>query len=294
MTEIKLMQLLSKVEKNEIEIYDVIKLKDFTDEEIDLILQTKHKKEIMKLIINTDFRNQPLETQKKIIDIIDNSNSTEDSLYYATEIAINKSIINSGYIEEIIETMINLRDLDKIYRIGRIVKNPIAITNKDLMKIIKLIANSTQSENILSFVEYIVTDNITNMYCDVLEKVELILNCQTEEEAREIFNDELEKSLKKNILNLLDDGKIDEINFWQLLEDDYEIASKLLVYSTIPKSLLEKIDGLEIGDYEELIDKYYLENIDGLTERKKMLKEQLSPNIKVRRKTKDKKESKKN
>ena len=96
-----------------------------------------------------------------------------------------------------------------------------------------------------------------------------------------------------NALDVLDDEKIDEINFWQLLEEDYEIASKLLVYSTIKKSILEKLDGVEISDYEELMDKYYLENIDGLTERTKMLKEQLSPNIKVRRKKKDKKESKK-
>ena len=164
MTEIKLMQLLSKVEKNEIEIYDVIKLKDLTDEEIDLILQTKHKKEIIELIKNTDFRNQPIEMQKKIIEIIDNSDSTEDSLYYATKIAIDKSIINSGYIEDIIEIIIKLKDLEKIYIITRIVENPIAITNKDIIKIIKMIANSSQSRNILSLVEYIVTEKYLYLY----------------------------------------------------------------------------------------------------------------------------------
>lgn len=282
MTEIKLIQLISKVEKKEIEIYDVIKLKDFTDEEIDLILQTKHKKEIMELMNNTDFRSQPLEIQQKIIEIIDNYESTTDSLYYATKIAKDKNVINSGYIEEIIEIIIQLKEFEKIYIIERIIKNPIAITNKDIMKIIKMIANSSKNENILRIAESIIESEY--IYCNLLEKVELILNCQTEEEARALYNEELEKSLLINSLNALDEEKIDEINFWQLLKEDYSVASKLLIYSTFEKSFIEKINGFEIKEYEELMSKYTLENIEELIND---LEKKLPSNIKIKRKTKE-------
>lgn len=283
MTIYKLLELLRKVENNELDIWSINKLKDFSDEEIKFILSSKNKREVRTLLKNTDFRSLPKEIQKEIIEIIGNSNLNSDVLYYATRIATNKNAINSGYIKEIIEIIVKLENEDIMKRVSSIVEDSIAAKQKELLKMIQMIIDSPLNKNILIYAEMLMKNEFAYRIGNVLENVQLILNTQNEQEAEKIYTEQVTKGLTINLLESLDEKIIDEVDFWDLLKADYGMALILLYLEYIPKETLikELPEVFTEEKYDELINKYFLENIPASNGLKNV---ELQSNIKVRRK----------
>ena len=283
MTIHKLLELLRKAENNEFDIWRIKALKDFSDEEIELILSSKNKREVRILLENTDFRSLPKELQKEIIEIIGNSNLNGSVLYYATRIATNKNAINSGYIKEIIEIIVKLENEDIINRVSSIVEDSIATKQKDILKIIQIIIDRPLNKNILIYAELLIKNEFAYRAGNVLEKVKSILNTQNEQEAEKIYTEQVTKGLTISLLESLDEKIIDEVDFWDLIEEGYEMALILLYLEYIPKETLikELPEVFTEEEYNELINKYFLENIPVSKGFKNI---ELPSNIKVRRK----------
>ena len=283
MTIDKLMELLHKADNKQLNILRIKELKDYTDEEIDIILSTNNKRAVITLIKNTDFRSQPKELQKEIIEIIGNSNGNSTALYYAVDVATDKTAINSGCIKEIIEILVKIENNDKISMISSIVTNRIATKHKDMLKMIQMIIDSPLNTEILTYAEMMIKNEFVYRTGNILEKVKSILNVQTEQDAQRIFSKQLEEGLKISLLQALEEKIIDEVDFWALLTENYEMALKLLLLESFPKHVLVEPTNPAFTEqeYNELINKYFLENIT-ITE--KLKNQELPSNIKVRRK----------
>lgn len=287
MTIYKLMDILKKVNHTDMNIARLRELKDFTDEEIDFILSATNKREVIQLLKNTDFRNQPKETQKKLIELIGNSTKDNIILFYAIDVATDKTAINSGHIIEIIEIIFQLTNTDKIRMISAIATNQIATRNEDMLKVIKMIAESNLNEEILTYAEMLIKNEYAYRAGNLLESITAILNAKNENEARSIWSNKINEGLDTNLLDALDKKQIDSINFWDLLIEDYQTAINLLMLAKFPKSLIfREINVENREEYENLMNKYYLENIKMTSSETvaKSINEELSPSIKVRRK----------
>lgn len=283
MTIYKLLQLLRKAENKQIDMWEIEQLKYYTDEETELILSSNNKREVKTLLKNTDFRSLPQEIQKEILKIIGNFNGNSSAIYYAVNIATNKNTINSGYLKEIIEIITKLESEDKIILVSNIVTNTIALQHKDILKMIQMIIDSPLDKNILKYAEMLIKNEFAYRTGNMLEKVQAILNVKTEQEAEKIFTKQMTEGLTISLLEILDKNIIDEIDFWTLLKEDYGMALILLYLEYIPKETLIK-DLPEVfteEKYNELINKYFLENIPVSNGVKNV---ELPSNLKVRRK----------
>ena len=291
MTSTKLLELLVKLEHNKITKEEIIGLKEFTDEEIDLILNVKHKREIEELIRNKNFRSQPIEIQKQIIEIIDTYESTNDSLYYATKIAMEKNAINSDCIIELVKMAIQLKDEDKVFLVYTIACNHTAILNKDIVKIIKMIIESEKTKDIVLYAKMTAMNKYIFRTGRTTEIVKSILNTDDEQEAMTIFNDEFKKSLTISLLDALNNGIVDEISLWDLLNENTDIALKLIALAMYPKEDVEQVmkqtQFMTELEYKELSSKYKIEiqeNECDDTPLDLFQKKEISPYLKVRKK----------
>jgi len=283
MTIYKLLQLLRKAENKQIDMWEIEQLKYYTDEEAELILSLNNKREVKTLLKNTDFRSLPQEIQKEILKIIGNFNGNSSAIYYAVNIATNKNTINSGYLKEIIEIIIKLESEDKIILVSNIATNTIALQHKDVLKMLQMIVDSPLDKKILKYAEMLIKNEFAYRTGDMVEKVQAILNVKTEQEAEKIFTKQMTEGLTISLLEILDKNIIDEIDFWTLLKEDYGMALILLYLEYIPKETLIK-DLPEVfteEKYNELINKYFLENIPVSNGVKNV---ELPSNLKVRRK----------
>ena len=146
-----------------------------------------------------------------------------------------------------------------------------------------MIVDSPLDKNILKYAEMLIKNEFAYRTGNMLEKVQSILNVKTEQEAEKIFTKQMTEGLTISLLEILDKNIIDEIDFWTLLKEDYGMALILLYLEYIPKETLIK-DLPEVfteEKYNELINKYFLENIPVSNGIKDV---ELPSNIKVRRK----------
>lgn len=291
MTSTKLIELLVKLENNKITKEEIIGLKEFTDEEIDLILNVKHKREIEELIRNKDFRSQPIEIQKQIIEIIDTYETTNDSLYYATKIAMDKNAINSDCIIELVKMAIQLKDEDKVFLVYTIACKHTAILNKDIVKIIKMIIESEKTKDIVLYAKMTVMNKYIFRTGRTTEIVKSILNTDDEQEAMTIFNDEFKKALTISLLDALNNGIVDEISLWDLLNENTDVALKLIALAMYPKEDVEQVmkqtQFMTELEYKELSSKYKIESQENEcndTPLDLFQKKEISPYLKVRKK----------
>ena len=291
MTSTKLLELLVKLEHNKITKEEIIGLKEFTDEEIDLILNVKHKREIEELIRNKDFRSQPIEIQKQIIEIIDTYETTNDSLYYATKIAMDKNAINSDCIIELVKMAIQLKDEDKVFLVYTIACKHTAILNKDIVKIIKMIIESEKTKDIVLYAKMTAMNKYIFRTGRTTEIVKSILNTDDEQEAMTIFNDEFKKALTISLLDALNNGIVDEISLWDLLNENTDVALKLIALAMYPKEDVEQVmkqtQFMTELEYKELSSKYKIESQENEcndTPLDLFQKKEISPYLKVRKK----------
>ena len=291
MTSTKLLELLVKLERNKITKEEIIGLKEFSDEEVDLILNVKHKREITKLIKNKDFRSQPIEIQKQIIEIIDTYESTNTSLYYATEIAMEKNAINSDHIIELVKMAIQLKDEDKVFLVYTIACNHMAILNKDIIKIIKMIIESEKTKDIVSYAKMTVMNKYIHRTGRTTEIVKSLLNTDDEHEAMTLFNDKFKKALTISLLDALNNGTVNEISLWDLLNENTDIALKLIALAMYPKEDVEQVmkqtQFMTELEYKELSSKYKIESQENECDDTPLdlfQKKEISPYLKVRKK----------
>lgn len=268
MTYLKLLELCKKISENKINGYQISQLKYFTDEEIDLILNSKHQREVQNLIENKYFRSQPIEIQKSIIEIIDTYESNEDSLFFAIQAATNKNAINCSYIIEIVKIIIQLKEKEKMHQILGIAQNYVACSNKDVLEIIKMIAESQKTKEILEYAVFSVKNEFIYKTGRTLEIVKSILNTDDKKQAEQIFMSELEEGLQLNLLDRLDNETLDEVDFWNLFFENNELAAKILTLAANPGIIKnvsqEEIESLGLTEFvkelTELKNKYILEN----------------------------------
>ena len=268
MTYLKLLELCKKISENKINGYQISQLKYFTDEEIDLILNSKHQREVQNLIENKYFRSQPIEIQKSIIEIIDTYESNEDSIFFAIQAATNKNAINCSYIIEIVKIIIQLKEKEKMHQILGIAQNYVACSNKDVLEIIKMIAESQKTKEILEYAVFSVKNEFIYKTGRTLEIVKSILNTDDEKQAEQIFMSELKEGLQLNLLDSLDNETLDEVDFWNLFFENNELAAKILTLAANPGIIKnvsqEEIESLGLTEFvkelTELKNKYILEN----------------------------------
>lgn len=268
MTYLKLLELCKKISENKINGYQISQLKYFTDEEIDLILNSKHQREVQNLIENKYFRSQPIEIQKSIIEIIDTYESNEDSIFFAIQAATNKNAINCSYIIEILKIIIQLKEKEKMHQILNIAQSYVACSNKDVLEIIKMIAESQKTKSILEYAVFSAKNEFIYKTGRTLEIVKSILNTDDEKQAEQIFMSELKEGLQLNLLDSLDNETLDEVDFWNLFFENNELAAKILTLAANPGIIKnvsqEEIESLGLTEFvkelTELKNKYILEN----------------------------------
>ena len=109
MTKEKLLQLYEKFKLERLNTSFINNLKDFSDFEISLILNSKYTDITIELIINNYFKILHKELQEKLINTVNNAKNRTIAKYTATLIE-NPDVLASGLVEELAKIMCKIQE----------------------------------------------------------------------------------------------------------------------------------------------------------------------------------------
>lgn len=229
MTNSKLIELLIKYQKREITGEDIFSLKDLTDEEIEIVLNTNHKNETIQLLTNENFKKLPGETKTEIIQLL--SNIKEGSMYltFIVRIATNKNIIEYGNVLEIINIIKKARSPIQIETIIQIASNKNVISSDKVVEICQLFTRREKDKEKLKIAAFAATDIHIIRSGNVLNVVKKIISAPNKEEALSLYYSYMNEYKDLTLLIALRKGNINKIDFWTALLENPEEAISLLV-----------------------------------------------------------------
>ncbi|MBQ2872956.1 MAG: hypothetical protein IJE89_03045 [Bacilli bacterium] len=229
MTKGKLIELLKKIQRNEISSEDVFMLKELTDEEIDIVLNINNKNEIINLFKNENFKKIPKETKEIIIELLKKLKEGSIYLGYIIRMATNKNIIESGNLLEIIGLIAKTKEPHQIDLIISIASNPNAISSGKVLEICKLMSRRDKEREQLKIAGFAATDTYIIRSGNVVNVVKRIIYARNKEEALKIYYESINKYKNLTLLDSLFKGHINKINLWDMLLEEPEEAISLLV-----------------------------------------------------------------
>lgn len=249
MTKQKLMELLKKLQKNEISSEDIFTLKELTDEEIDVILKVNNKNEIIELLKNENFKKIPKETKIKIIELIKKIKEGSIYLNFIIRIATNKNIIESGNILAVIGLIFKVKDPYQIVQIINIGSNCNAISSNKVIDLCKLISRQDIDKEHIKIAVFAATDTYITRSGNAVNIVKKIISSKNKEEALKIYYESINKYKNITLLEAISNGNIKEINFWDILLEEPEEAISLIVQMDSEDEIKpeEKIDAEKLG-----------------------------------------------
>ena len=244
MTKRKLLELCSKLRKNEISKEEILKLKDLSDEEIDIVLKSKDKSYTIELISNNNFRELPKDIQQQLINILNSCEDIYGKAIYIIKVATNKNAISSGKVLELVRIISESQTILQAHKASLIACDFIAISTGEIEEITKIISKYRYEEQLE--IAYQVAKNIHIAKSGrTLEVLKLISNAKDKREALRIFYNIVNLSKDIKIEDALENGTINSCDFWYMLSEDIDESIKLL-------------DSLELAD--ELPSELYIPN----------------------------------
>lgn len=249
MTKGKLIELLKKYQRREITSDDIVSLKGLTDEEIDIVLKTNNKTEIINLLTNEIFKTLPEAIKKEIIEILITLKEGSIHTNFIIKAATNKNIIESGNLLEIIRLIVKQKNLFIINYILTIASNQNTIISDKVLEICKLISKYGNKPEQLKIATFAATDVYITRSGNVLKVVESILSAPDKESALNKYYGYVNRYKKLTAISALSKEYIKEIDFWNLLSEDPETAINLIVQidSNEEIGLEEKITMEQLG-----------------------------------------------
>jgi len=181
MTKDKLLELYERLKQNQLDVTMINKLKDYTDEEIDIILNSPHIDLILYTIGHNNFKLLHKEQRKQLLEIVSKT-KTRQSAKFAYYLITIKDVVISGKIIELSKIISESSGYEQADIAYSAVQSLTLLTNKNCLEIIKLLCQ-IKSEKIASIVSIIVTDEgvLSNKNC--LQLIKLVSECDEEYKA---------------------------------------------------------------------------------------------------------------
>ena len=252
MTKNKLLELLEKEQTQELTHKDIVKLRSYNDESIDIILNSKYKNIMIEIISNQEFKSLPQNTQNEIINILNNSESEEKALaiYYVVRSGL---ILSSGLTLEIIKIITNTNSSIASYIVNTAI-NPSVLINSNIIEILKIISKSKE-EYQASSASDIAKDLNVIVSEKILELIKIASETIGEEKSRLVNNIAKNKDILISDLSIELTTLASKTNLSESINLINEIASnKILEKNRLSKYYL--IDMLFAKSNEEVEEIY--------------------------------------
>ena len=218
MTKKKLMELYNKLWKSEITKNLIIKLKDLTDEEIDIVLISKETKYIIDLFNDNNFKELPKEFQQEIINALNSCENIYEKAPHIVRLATNKNAISSGFLLELIQIIKDIQGINQTYKASLVACNFTALSTGKIIDIIKLIG--TCEEEKLEIAYHAATNIHIAKSGKILETLKSIINAPSKSEALSIYYQIVNLSKEISVEEAMSTGAINLYDFWQIYPED--------------------------------------------------------------------------
>ena len=240
MTKRKLLELCNKLFKDEITKDEILKLKDLSDEEIDIVLKSKDKSYTIELLKNSNFRNLSKNTQQELLQIFNSCEDIYGKAIYIIKVATNKNAISSGNVVELVRIISEAQGINQAHNASIVACDYNAISTGQVAELAKIISECRYEEQL-----EIACHAARNIHIaksgKIVEIVKLIAQANDKRAALRIFYNMVNLSKDISIESSLANGTIDSVDFWQVFSDDSEAALKLLNSFNINDEILPEM-----------------------------------------------------
>lgn len=229
MTKEKLLMLYNKLQNGEITARKISALRNFTDEDIDIILSSKDEIVAKRLLSSHLFKKLPKGTQQEIIEIIDNCKNY-DNKWEAIEVATNKISIESGHIVELVKIIIEANKWS-LKKASAIARNYNSVTSGHIVELTSIVAQCKELDSDhFVYIGVAAEDEIITRSGKVVDVVKKIIAAENKKEAHNIWHRVYREIFSTHIglLDALSKGNLTEVNFWDLFNEDSDRAMIML------------------------------------------------------------------
>lgn len=236
MTQAKLLELYKKLQNGKMTVEQIVELRNLSDEDINIVLTSKRPSIIVKLLECKDLKKLPIDTQNRIISMIDKYNVPAISVIYAVKVATDKNVIESGHILELVDIVLTATET-AVETTSHLVCHPNAIATGHIVELAKLVSKSNKESEQINFGYYASVDKRLRRVNNIVEIVGSILSANDKKEAIKIYNRAIGEAKKIKLMTVLAKGKIDGADFWELFTEDSDKAIEILngLSTSIPK-----------------------------------------------------------
>lgn len=229
MTKSKLLELYFKYQNKEITLEEIEELKFFTNEQIDIILNSKNKNDIMTLFKNENFKSLSKELQLEIIDIVNNLDPLSGYTAHIIKVATNKEAISNNNLLEIIKIISQSIDIYHLDKAALVAINPNAIASGHVLELVKILSNNGNDLDIINIAFKAAIDPFIIRSGQVLQVVKTIINSKNKQDAITAYYKYLNQFKGLTLLSALSNGTIKEVDFWNFFREDSEKAINLII-----------------------------------------------------------------
>lgn len=254
MTKNKLLELYQKLLDQNLPINLIKKLKDHSDNEIDIILNSKHTEQTIYTIMSDHFNRLDNDTKKELINLANNASSKLKGEFILC-LSRDKNI-PSEYVLEVsksINQTINNNIASSTYNIAI---NQDVIANEKYLEIIKLLSES-QNEMNISWVRYLIRSQAVLASGLMLDIVKIILGAEKEYQAKSV----VEVAINENVIS---SGKVIELATI-MSKLNYQQQAYYLLSVATDKTVLEQENAVEIVEQISRIPYVNAYNVNKLT-----------------------------
>ena len=249
MTKDRLLELYKKFGKTE-DIKNIRTLRNYKDEDIDIILNSKYPSIMMNIILNYEYKLLKDDKRKEIIDIVNNakSKSIAEYIYYLVR---SKTVISSGLTVDLAKIICNSEENSAKYAIDTAL-NANVLLNKDAIELVKIVASSkTESQascssNIAQNIEVLMSE-------EAIELTKLTSLTEDIEKRKTIYHISVNKDVTSSGLALKLATLASKIDSTDILKLTITIAcNKILEKHNRSAYYIAKI--LSVETYEEALN----------------------------------------
>lgn len=258
----KLIRLYEKFEQERLNTLFITNLKNLSDHEIDLLLQSKYFDLTAQLMNNKNFKMLNKEYQEQIINFL-NSSKNKEIATYASFLIDEQDVIGTGLITEIFKIICSSQESYQASNAINVATNKNVILQDSPLSLIELVSKTKNSQNCFNAMQVatnelvlingpvytltqLVSEAPTNIKSDLAASVaknkillqtpmvivytKKIVNAKTDEEAKLIYSEirriikEQEQLEKANE----EQTSINEVLFWKAYQQNPEEAIKHL------------------------------------------------------------------
>ena len=139
MTKDKLLELYNKFKDEEIDISIIRKLRNCSDKDIDIILDSFYPEIMMNIVTNYEFKLLNIKDQEEIIELVNNA-QTEEIAYEISRIVSSGIVLSSGLTTKIVR-IINESTIESASYVADISLTNSVLINPNSLEIMKIIGS---------------------------------------------------------------------------------------------------------------------------------------------------------